>query len=651
MRITLRRLFALPVVVVFLLLFVITLVAFRVNGTLLEASFYTDTLRKLDAYNFTYDAALPAALEDHEVDTEDVGLGISLTHVEIVAYVKRVLPPEWVQENVEQVVEQVVPYATGQTDEFSITIPLADRVEDAVEVAEELVRDADIYNYLLEELARPEMEKNDVLSDLPYGMTLTPDQVIAGIEEVLPEEWLRQRIEEVLDEITPYATGKEDDFAILIPLQDRADAALPVLEGWLLTGLDGGTYDYLLEEQIAPTASDSLGPQVGLPFGITITDDEVVDAIGQVLPLSWVSDRISDAFGAMGPYLTGQTDSFTIEIPLRDRVEIAAETLQVTTDAKLRAFIDSLPTCTLQQLQGLELSLEATPECVPPGVTYELLQGLVGLDIEEQLESLVVQQLPEVIEFTDEDLLALLGPDVPLEQTREQLRNGITFTDQDLRRLILEQGGQENVDLLDDVRRYLKEGLNFTEQDIRDEIGASDFDTLDDVRGYVDTVRSLLFLLIIVLLIVAAIIGFLGGRSWWSRLGWAGVPLVISGAAVAAALSVGKGRVKDRVEEEIRDADILEVLIDKSVEVQPELINVFFDPLAVQGGVVLVAGAVMVGLGFYGSFFRRRQAAEAMAGPEAAAGSEAIADSETIADPEATDDSQATDDSATDTRG
>ena len=284
----------------------------------------------------------------------------------------------------------MVPYVTGQTDESSITIPLADRMEDAVKVAEELVRDADIYNYLLEERARPEMAKSDValrLSNLPYGMTLTPDQISAGIEEVLPEEWLRERIEEVLDEVTPYATGKADDFALLIPLQNRADAALLVLEGWLLTGLDGGTYDYLLEEQIAPTVSGSLGPEVGIPFGITITDDEVVDAIGQVLPLSWVSDHISEAFGAMGPYLTGQTDSFTIEIPLRDRVEIAVETLQVTTDAKFQAFIDSLPTCTLQQLQGLELSLEATPDCVPPGVTYQLLQGLVGLDVEEQLQS------------------------------------------------------------------------------------------------------------------------------------------------------------------------------------------------------------------------------------------------------------------------
>ncbi len=616
MLITFRRVFAFPIVVVFLMLFAIMLVAFRVNSTLLEESFYTDTLLNLDAYNFTYDSALPAALEDQEVNTEDVGLGISLTHVEIVEYVKRVLSPEWVQQNVEQGVKQLVPYATGQIDEFSITIPLADRVEDAVEVAEELVRDADIYSYLLEEQVRPAMATNDVLANLPYGITLTPDQIIAGIEQVLPEEWLRQWIEEVLDEVTPYATGKTDDFTILIPLQDRADAALPVLEGWLLTGLDGGTYDYLLEEQIAPTVSGALGPQVRLPFGITITDDEVVDAIGQVLPLRWVSNRISDAFEAMGPYLTGRTDSFIIEIPLRDRVQVAVETLEATTDEKFQTFISSLPVCTLPQLQALELSLESTPECVPPGVTYGLLKTLVGLDIQEQLETLVVEALPEVIEFTDEDLLGLLGPDAPLEQTREQLRNGITFTDQDLRRLVLEQGGQANMDLLDDVRRYLKEGFTFTEQDIKNEIGAADFDTLDSARGYVDTLRSLLFLLIIVLLAVAAGIGFLGGRNWWSRLGWAGVPLVISGAAVAAALSVGKHLVESVTEGPIQDADILEVLTEKALEFQAELINTFINPLVVQGAIVLVVGTVMVGLGVYGSFFRPRQAVEATAGPE-----------------------------------
>ena len=43
-----RRFFALLLIVPFVLFFVLTLGAFRLDATVLEASFYTETLQKLD---------------------------------------------------------------------------------------------------------------------------------------------------------------------------------------------------------------------------------------------------------------------------------------------------------------------------------------------------------------------------------------------------------------------------------------------------------------------------------------------------------------------------------------------------------------------------------------------------------------------------
>ena len=629
MLILLRRFLALVLVLVFLLLFVLTLLAFRINDTVLEADFYTDTLRELDFYNFLYDDAIPAALDDAKEKKErgeeggldleeDLPLGLSFTNEEVVSTVKRVLPQDWLQANVEQVIGQAVPYVTGETDSFTITVPLDDRVETAIEVVEEWVRDAETYDYLMEDVVTKALEENRSQFDgLPYGLSLTPERVLEGIREVVPQEWLDQRIEEVVDEVTPYVTGKEEDFSILIPLQDRARAALPVLEGWLLEGLEGDTYDYLLEEQITPVVLSGLGSLVSLPFGITLTDQEVLDALAQVLPREWVQERVSDAFDAFGPYLIGDVDTFTIDIPLRDRMEVAAQTLLDATDAKFREVFDSLPTCTLEQVLGLELSLTDLPECVPPGVSYDALKTLVGLDVLGELEQAIVTQLPESILFTEADLTAAVGNIAELDEARDLLRSGLTFTDEDLRELILEEGdregGQDNLDLFDDARRYLREGITVTEQDLRDEVsddGAdlAALDDLDEVRDYISLARSLLWVLPVGLAALLVLIGFLGGRAWRSRLGWAGVPLVVAGGVVAGGLAVGKRLLREFTDDAIKEElDLVEVFIVKLLEVQDKLIDSMLSPMQLQGSIALIVGVAMVAVGLFGPRLSRKR--------------------------------------------
>ncbi len=621
MLILVRRFLALFLVLLFLLLFVLSLLAFRVNATLLEADFYTDTLRDLDFYNFLYDEAIPAALdeakENGDLDLEeDLPLGLSFTNEEISDTVKRVLPPEWVQANVEQVIGEMVPYITGDEDRFTITVLLDDRVATAIEVVEERVTAAETYDFLMDDVVTPAVEENRAqLDDLPYGLSLTTAQVVDGIREVVPREWLDQRIEEVVDEVTPYAAGTRDDFNILIPLQDRARAALPVLEGWLLEGLKGGTYDYLLEEQITPTVQQSLGAFVTLPFGVTITDQEVLDAVAQAMPQEWVEARISDAFDGFGPYLIGDVDTFTIVIPLQDRMELAAEVLVDTADAKFREVFDALPTCTLEQLLGLNLSLTELPECVPPGVSYDLLKSLVGLDVLDQLEQAIVAELPESISFTEADLKAAVADITELDETRDLLKSGLTFTDQDLRELVRREGGQENLDLFDDARRYLRDGITWTEQDLRDEVSSdgSDVASLDDlneVRDSISRARSLLWVLPLGLGALLVLIGFLGGSTWWSRLGWAGVPLVLAGGAVAGGLSTVRSYLRDFTDDIIEELNVADVFIVKILEVRGELVDSLVSPMQLQAVLALVVGVAMLLAGLFGPQLLRRRSGD-----------------------------------------
>ena len=99
MLITIRRLLAVFLLPIFLVLFVATLTIFRVNATLLEADFYTGTLERLDVFTFLYDEALPFAIEDSGIDLAGLPLGIDLTADAIAGYAARVLPPDWLAEN------------------------------------------------------------------------------------------------------------------------------------------------------------------------------------------------------------------------------------------------------------------------------------------------------------------------------------------------------------------------------------------------------------------------------------------------------------------------------------------------------------------------------------------------------------------------
>ncbi len=608
MLILLRRFAALFLILPFVLFFILTLAAFRVDATLLDADFYADTLQKLNFYNFLYDQGVPAALEEAEFDLEkDLPLGLSFTTNEVVSSLKRVLPPEWAQANVESAIAQAVPYFTGDEERFSVTVKLDERVASAIEVAEEWIRDADTYTFLIDEVVEPEVVKNrGLLNNLPYGLSLTPRKIVAGVVEVVPQQWLDQRVGEVVDEVTPYIIGKRDSFSVLIPLQDRADAALPVLEGWLLEALESGAYDYLLQEQMAPTVRRLLGDRVELPFGVTVTGDEIVETLALALPPDWVADRVTDAIDAFGPYLTGRQDSFTISIPLQERARVAVGGLADTVSAKYETLFDSLPTCSLSQLPGLRLSLDELPECRPPGASFAVVAGLVGLDVSDVLNESVVEGLPADIKFTQVDLEAAVGNAVDLKQVRGYLKNGLVFTDRDLRKLVLERAGQEELDLFDEVREALRDGITFTDQDLRKELG-SDVDVLDQVRDRIGQASSFLLVLLAPLAVLILLSGFLGGRTWWSRLAWAGVPLFLSGVVVAGGIGAVIAAVKTFTDDPIRELEFSQVIIDKLLEVRVELIDLFLRPVLLQGVLALSVGLAMVLMGVFAPVLLRRR--------------------------------------------
>ena len=615
-----RRTLAILLAVLFIPFLLLTLVVLRVNGTLLEPDFYKDELRKADVFTFLYDDVLPVAVDDALSGDTELPRGLNLTGEVVSARVQGVVPPEWIQEQVDGAVDRVGPYLTGQTDRFTVTVPLSDRADAALLAFQETIRDTDLDVLLYEEVLPDALaEAFGESVELPLGVTLTGTEAVEALKRVLPPEWISAQVEDAVDDVGPYLTGRSEGFTLTVPLADRAPAALEVVKEQLRTAdLQG----FLTDELIGPAIEQELGTGVSLPLGITLTQQEVRDALDQVFTEEWVAGQTDQLVDEVGPYITGASPGFEISIPIKDRVDVAIDVLNQLLDRKLQELVDTTPTCTPLQLLQLVASVfgEDRPDCLPPGFTVAKFLAEFGIDVTGQLAKVIAGRFADDLTYTDADLLqALSGGDTEaldtLDTVRETIRDGITFTEADLRRVLAEQADVEFVDTLDTVRETIRDGWTFTEADVRDALadggGSTTLEDFDQARSLLNTARGLWFLLPAALAVVLAVIGVLGGRGMGGKAAWAGAALALAAAvtfgAVAITTGVAQARLDDLQADQLADGSLVEtMLIDKGFLVADVVLGDLLGWVTTVALALVVVGIGAAVAGLAWSAIRRR---------------------------------------------
>jgi hypothetical protein len=89
----------------------------------LNEEFYVQQLDKADVYNFIYDEALPAALAEADTQSTEFPVEMRLVESDVVGVMRETFPPEWIEEQVEETIEEAIPYLLGDVEAFQITIP------------------------------------------------------------------------------------------------------------------------------------------------------------------------------------------------------------------------------------------------------------------------------------------------------------------------------------------------------------------------------------------------------------------------------------------------------------------------------------------------------------------------------------------------
>ncbi len=625
-----RRLLAVPLGLLFMWLLIGGLLLIHLEGSLLSPAFHKDQLEKAQVYTFILEDLPRVAVEEfkEEYASEDDTLTEVVLPVvidDVPDSIVKVIPPAWLQEQVEQVIDQVGGYLAGKRDDFHVHVPLKDRALALSNEVRTLTPYDTLYDHVMDELVKPAVD--DALEDenaAPLGAPIVTDDVVASIERTFPKEWVAGQADAALAEATAYLVGDKDTMEVRVALDERSHIALAEVESLLRQADD---FQIVYEGVINPVLEDNVPEVVYLPLGVTVTREEVMLAFLDSVPPEWLKEQALAVVSAAGPYVIGETEAFRVVVPIAERKSNADEVIAALARIKLRDILDDLPECGEGSPSlDVEAMLQGElPQCIPPGVTEDTLMGILTPQLEvvdlDELVNAFGYEIPDNVVYTHDDMREDLeeagGEDAveSLDYVREVFSQGWTYTDADLRADLQETGGSGDVEALEDLRSALRDGWTFTDADLRQSLrdsgGEEAVSDLDRIRGQLGRawLVRVIVLLLAVLLLVA--IGFLGGRTWWSRLAWASAVLSISAAMAAITYTVLLDAVVPEMlaawrEEALRDSNAgptAFLVVDKASEAIRLAADSFLGGMARGSSIILLILALAA---FVGSLVWRR---------------------------------------------
>ena len=573
-----RRIIALPFIILAFVTFQIGVLAQQTASNLISPSFYLETLADSNVYSFLLTDLPTTALKDvRKANSNPIIEQSGLSDETIVSSINTIVPPDWLQSNFESTVTGVGDYVTGRTDEFTISIPVDERVQAASNQITFVLNESDIYKMVMENQVRPvisEASKNE----LPFDVSVNEDQLMASIQKIISKAWLTGQIDSVLSEVVPYAVGSEDTFSVVVKVDDRIEVAVAEVKSIMA---DANAYEALFEGSIAPNISSSIGNSAKLPYGIEITDEEISSIIRKTAPPSWMQKTTESILDNATPYLVGRTDEFTISINIQPNKEEAVSDLMALAEQKLNTKLADLPDCDADEVVNiLNNPVAGLPSCYPADPSLkQQMQNFTRSYVTTVISAVrpqIINTIPNSIDF-DQNSLRQVVPAKALEsfdQGRDIVREGYTFTEKDLESLIKQGAGDNSWNQVSKVRDSLSKGIQYNEQDFRIHIetvtadGGQTLSMLDQLRGILKLVHMFNMAVYIPTLLIAAIVGFLGGRGWIQRLMWAAITMLVASILVYAIW----GPVYSSVAEPIIHVQIDQIASQASGQIAPQFL-------------------------------------------------------------------------------
>ena len=543
---------------IFPMMLLVSLALIRLNGTLLEPRFYPDLMQRNEVYRFLMGEGLTTAIDEaRRVDSRRFG-GIfpenpivtsGLTTRQIVEAVHRGMSSRDLERLASPFLLQIGEFLRGDRDSIAVKLEVGTHVRDVTNEVHKLLRESGSYALLIEHVLEPRVREaagemlgsNENVSVwmlyLFRDAEDAEDRMVQVMITTLTAGWLADQVERALEEFTAYLMGETDSFEIRIKLtgaevENAVEETKSVLR-------DVDAYELVYPGVVEPVLMEVLGAGVRLPYGVSVTSDEVMWALRQAAPPSWVQRQAENLIDQVGPYVVGASEGFSTEIDLRRNKQQAADALADVAVGSVLETLSALPLCgTRAEVTAARRRLEqALPDCIPPGVSASEILDLAETSIADLIQSVVLAPIPDTVTFDEVRFRTALeqsgGPETleRLDYIRVVMDEGWTYTHHDLRADLSDRDDAEQA--LDSVRSFFGDGYSHTYRPhpVGGTINRLE-ETLDRGRELAEIVRRYQWIAYLMAPLLLVAVGLLGGVGWRGRVLWMSSTLLISAVMI-----------------------------------------------------------------------------------------------------------------------
>jgi len=256
----------------------------------------------------------------------------------------------------------------------------------------ETLADSNIYSFLLTDLPTTALKDVRKANSNPIiGQSgLSDETIVTSINTILPPDWLQSNFESTVTGVGDYVTGKTNEFAISIPVDERVQAASDQIT-FILNESD--IYKMVMENQVRPVVSEASKNK--LPFDVSVNEEQLMSSIQKIISKEWLTGEIDSVLTEVVPYTVGSEDTFSLVVTVDDRIEVA-----------------------VGEIKSLMADANA----------YEaLFEGSIAPNISSSIGN--AAKLPYGIEITDEEISSIIKKTAPpswMQRTTESVLDNAT---------------------------------------------------------------------------------------------------------------------------------------------------------------------------------------------------------------------------------
>lgn len=382
---------------------------------------------------------------------------------ELHALFAALFPRPWLEGRLRHLLRAAWPFMTGAADSFSIRLNISpDKAHTEAVLVEHLPKSL-LLEKLYEQLTEQAADRILALHlNWPLGLTVSQAELLSMLRDVLPKNWLSARLAQAIGHLTAYLRGDTEHFALLLPVHERGEESAL---GQQVRGLvlRANINDFLLNHFIRPAVRHALeSGTLKLPWGLSLTEEDVVQGFVQVLPEDWLTVQKINIAEQVAMYLLGERNDILIEVNLANRKPAASAALSALVLSKLHDHMPTLPLCPNTSIFRAQFDRTDRPmHCRLQndfGSRGVLL--LLDLHIASRLGQLIDEKIPSSWLYTDAQLETHLGSNTWtwVQTVRDTLSRGFTLTDHDLR----EQLSSRQLLYFDRTLDIMRHGLPLT---------------------------------------------------------------------------------------------------------------------------------------------------------------------------------------------